>query len=479
MTAPPTELHALTAAELSAGYAAGRFTPPEVLQAVQAHIARWEPHVQALWHYDAERDARQALAAAHASQARWRAGTPLSPLDGVPGTLKENIATAGTPLPLGSAATEPVPAAADAPPAARWREAGLVLLGKTTMPDYGMLSSGLSSFHQARGALTRNPWNLALNPGGSSAGAGAAAAAGYGPLHVGTDIGGSIRLPATWCGIVGFKPSNGRIPIQPPYLGRVAGPMARTVTDCALLMAPLSRPDDRDATRLPFAELPWHEVATTPPEHLRGLRVGLWMDAGFGLPLEPTVRAAVLDAARRVEAAGAVVEPMAAFATPAMIEGIDRFWRMRSWLDIEALPPERRARVLPFIREWVAPGAHTSAAALFAGYGQFAALRDAAVAACHRFDLVVSPVCPVAGFPAEWAMPSNDPARAMAHIGFTVPFNMSEQPAISVPCAVAADGRPIGLQIVGRRHDDLGVLRAACAFEQLRAPLPPWPEPPR
>ncbi len=181
------------------------------------------------------------------------AGTPCGPLDGVPLTLKENIATAGTPLPLGSAATELVPAARDAPPAARLREAGAVLLAKTTMPDYGMLSSGLSSFH----ALARNPWNLALTPGGSSAGAGAAAAAGYGPLHLGTDIGGSIRLPAGWCGVFGLKPSHGRIPIHPPYAGRVAGPMTRSVADAALMMGPLSRPDARDPTSLPWQDIAW------------------------------------------------------------------------------------------------------------------------------------------------------------------------------------------------------------------------------
>ena len=156
--------------------------------------------------------------------------------------IKENIATKGVPVPLGTAATELVPAAEDAPPAARLREAGAVLIGKTTMPDYGMLSSGLSSFH----ALTRNPWDLSKGPGGSSAGAGAAAAAGYGPLHVGTDIGGSIRLPAGWCGVFGLKPSNGRIPITHPYYGRVAGPMTRSVADAALMMQVLSRPDARD-----------------------------------------------------------------------------------------------------------------------------------------------------------------------------------------------------------------------------------------
>lgn len=461
-------LHALSAGELGSAYAARELSPVEVARAVLAHIERWEPQLCATWALDAE----AALEQARAAEARWHRGEGLGPLDGVPVTIKENIATRGTPMPLGTAATELVPATDDAPPAARLREAGAVILGKTTMPDYGMLSSGLSSFHE----LARNPWDLRKNPGGSSAGAGAAAAAGYGPLHLGTDIGGSIRLPAAWCGVVGLKPSAGRVPIKPPYLGRVAGPMTRCVADAALLMATLSLPDDRDATRLPYERLPW--TALDADDSLRHLRVGLLLDAGWGLPVQAETRAAIEDAARRFEAAGAIVEPVKPFSTREMIAGIDGFWRLRSHLDIQALPAERRDKVLPFIREWAEAGARHSAADVFRGYSQFAALRDAAVAACGPYDCVISPVAPVVAFDATWAMPTNDPARAMEHIAFTLPFNMSEQPAISVPCGFDAAGLPIGLQIAGPRHDDLGVLRIARAFEQIRAPLRPWPEPP-
>jgi Asp-tRNA(Asn)/Glu-tRNA(Gln) amidotransferase A subunit family amidase len=462
------------AATLAQAYARGAHSPVLHLRVVLEHIARWEPHIAALWAADAD----AAMAQARASEARWRRGQPLSPLDGVPVTIKENIATQGTPLPLGTAATELLPAAADAPPAARLREAGAVLLGKTTMPDFGMLSSGLSSFH----ALTRNPWNRERNPGGSSAGAAAAAAAGYGPLHIGTDIGGSIRLPASWCGVVGFKPSNGRVPIQPPYLGRVAGPLARSVADVAAAMAVLARPDARDATQLPAAELPWHEVARTDAGFVRGLRIGVLRDAGWGLAVDAAVAQAVDDAVERLREAGARVEPMAPFLTADMAEGIERFWQLRSSLDLAALPAERRERVLPFIRAWVAPAAGFDAATAFHGYSQFGRLRDAAVAAmtgASRYDFVISPVSPNAGFPAEWPMPSNDPARAMAHIGFTLPYNASEQPAVAVPTGALAGGVPTGLQIAGARHDDIGVLKLARAFEQLRGPLPPWPQPPR
>src|SRR5712671_3065758 len=238
----------LTAAQLSSAYARGELSPVEVVRAVLERIAAWEPKINAMYRVDRE----GALKTARASEARWRSGAPLSPLDGVPVTIKENIYTAGDPAPIGTRANEDTPAqAADAPAAARVREAGCVILGKTTMPDYGMLSSGLSSLH----GITRNPWRLDRNTSGSSSGAAAAAAAGYAPLHIGTDIGGSVRLPATHCGIFALKPSLGRIPVYPPYMGRVVGPMTRTVDDAALLMKIISQPDARDFMSLPPVEI--------------------------------------------------------------------------------------------------------------------------------------------------------------------------------------------------------------------------------
>ncbi|MEN9417864.1 MAG: hypothetical protein RI988_1484 [Pseudomonadota bacterium] len=460
------QLHELSATELAQAFRTGEASPVQALEAVLAHIARWEPQLCALYAADPEGAREQARAA----EARWRAGTPLSALDGVPVTIKENIATRGVPVPLGTAATVLSPAAHDAPPAQRLREAGCVILGKTTMPDWGMLSSGLSSFHR----LARNPWDLRLNPGGSSAGAGAAAAAGYGPLHIGTDIGGSIRLPAAWCGIFGFKPSLGRIPIQPPYYGRVAGPMTRRVADAAQMMAVLAQPDARDTMSLPPQAIDWADLNL----ELRGLRLALQMDAGWGLPVEPETAAAVCAAARAFEAHGAIVEEIGPFTTREMMDGLDRFWRTRSWLDYAALPSERQAQVLPYIRAWIEPAAGYSAAQVFHGFSQIGAMREAAVAATQRFDFVLSPTSPVASFPAEWAGPTNDPQRPLEHICFTVAYNMSEQPAASIACGFGADGRAIGLQIAGRRHDDLGVLRLSQAWERIRPAPRPWPEPP-
>jgi Asp-tRNA(Asn)/Glu-tRNA(Gln) amidotransferase A subunit family amidase len=457
-----TTLHDRSATELLALYAAREASPVEVVRELLAHIERTEPHIAATWALDAD----AALRAAQESQARWQRGQPYA-LDGVPVTLKDNIATQGAPTPLGTAATVLTPAAADAPPAARLREAGAVIVCKTTMPDYGMLSSGLSSFHKP----ARNPWDPTKSPGGSSAGAAAACAAGYGPIHLGTDIGGSIRLPAGWCGVFGFKPSLGRVPIDPPYAGRVAGPLTRTVEDAALVMTVLSRPDARDATSLPWQDIAWRDLDI----EVRGLRMGLWLDAGWGTPVAPEVRAIVEAAASAFEQAGAIVELVPPFTTRAMADGMDHFWRMRSWLDIAALPVERQARVLPFIRQWVARAETLSAAQVFRGYSQMAALRDAAVAATQRLDFVLSPVSPDVAFAVEWAMPLNDPEHPFEHIAFTLPFNMSEQPAASVNAGYSAAGLPIGLQIVGHRHDDLGVLRLARAWERLRGPQRPWP----
>jgi Asp-tRNA(Asn)/Glu-tRNA(Gln) amidotransferase A subunit family amidase len=463
-------LHEWNAAALVDAYRCRALSPVEVVRATLQHMEQWEPHIHASYLLRPE----QALDSARDSEQRWMHKNPLSALDGVPLTLKDNIATRGDPMPLGTRATDSAPALLDSPPAARLREAGTVLLCKTTMPDYGMLSSGVSSFHP----LARNPWNLEKTPGGSSAGAAAAAAAGYGPLHVGTDIGGSLRLPASWCGIFSLKPSLGRIPIDPPYTGRAAGPMTRTVGDAALMMQALCWPDERDSMALPFQAIDWDNW-DAPLNHLDGVRIGLLLDAGCGLPVDPEVQTAVLRAAQLFEGAGAIVTPMQPFLTRQMLDGMDHAWRMRSHLDLAALTEERRATVLPYIRAWADSAAGMSGSAVFAAMSQFHATRVATVKACNAFDYVISPTAPMAAFAAELPSPTNDPLRPLEHIAFTVPFNMSEQPAASINCGYTHAGLPIGLQIAGRRFDDLGVLQLSRAFEILRGPQRPWPQPPK
>ena len=462
------KLHELSATALLEGYRRRAFSPVEVMRAVIARVEDYEPHIHATYLFAPER----ALGQAEASTRRWARGEPIGSLDGVPLTIKDNIATKGEPKPLGTAATDLAPAPADAPPAARLREAGAIPFSKTTMPDFGMLSSGLSSFH----ALARNPWDLSKGPGGSSAGAGAAAAAGYGPLHLGTDIGGSIRLPAGWCGLFGLKPSAGRVPIDPPYPGRAAGPITRNVDDAALMMATLSLPDARDYTSLPPERLDWRIA----PALLKGLRIGLCLDIGCGAASTPEVRATVAQAARDFESAGARVEPVGPMFSQSLLDGLDLFWRMRSLLDLDALAPEKRARVLPFIRAWAESARGASGAAVFAGFSRMQEFAEKGVAATGRYDFLLTPTAPITAFPAELASPGDDPLNPFPHIGFTVAFNMSGQPAASINAGFDADGLPIGLQIVGRRFDDLGVLRLARAYEDIRsAPMRPWPEPPR
>jgi aspartyl-tRNA(Asn)/glutamyl-tRNA(Gln) amidotransferase subunit A len=457
----------LTATQLSSAYARGELSPVEVARAVLERIAAWESRINAMYRVDRE----GALAQARAAEARWRARRPQSPLDGVPVTIKENIYTRGDPAPIGTRANvDTPPQAADAPPAARLREAGCVILGKTTMPDYGMLSSGLSSLH----GVTRNPWRLDRNTSGSSSGAAAAAAAGYGPLHVGTDIGGSVRLPATHCGIFALKPSLGRVPVFPPYMGRVAGPMTRTVADAALLMTSLARPDPRDFMSLPFQECDY--LAGLEDLPAKGLRIGYLPDMKAGLAVHAEVRAAASAAAKALEAAGAMVEEMPSFLSAEMLDGMGRFFEARSYNDFMQLPAARQEKVLPFIAQWC-----TWRARRFTGrdvmqaYTLVMAMREAAVAACVRFDYVLSPTSPILPYEATSAAPGDNPRDALPHIAFTVPYNMSEQPAASVNWSHSKDALPIGIQLIGKRFDDLGVLKVCSLIEKIRPAQRPWP----
>jgi len=460
--------HELTAREMAAAFRRRQLSPVEVTRALLARMEAWEPRINAMYRVSGA----LALEQAEAAEARWRTGKPRSVLDGVPVTIKENIATRGDPAPIGTRANEDQPPQKDdAPAAARVREAGCVILGKTTMPDYGMLSSGLSSLH----GLTRNPWRLDRNTSGSSSGAGAAAVARYAPLHIGTDIGGSVRLPATHCGLFALKPSLGRVPIVPPYMGRVAGPMTRTVEDSALLMNVIAAPDARDFMSLPADG---HDFTAGLDElEPRGLKIGFLPDMGVGLEVDRQVRSAAEAAATALAGAGCPVESIRSFMTAEMLDGMCRFFEARSYNDFAQLAPAKRAKVLPFIAEWC-----TWRAERFTGrdvmqaYNQVMAMREAAIAAIAPYDFILSPTSPILPYEAELPAPGNDPRDALPHIAFTVAYNMSEQPAASVNWSASADGLPIGIQLVGHRFDDAGVLKLARLVEKLRPAQRPWPE---
>ena len=268
----------MTAAELSAGYAAKRFSPAEITDALLRRTRDLNPALNALYTVDGER----AMAAARASEARWVKGASLGPLDGVPTTIKDALPSVGDPGYRGSAAYAGDPVAtADAPAVARMREAGMVFLGKTTMPDFGILASGTSSKH----GVTRNPWRTDRTPGGSSAGAAASVAAGLAPVAVGTDIVGSIRLPASFTGLFGFKPSQGRVPYYVPNSpSLVAGPLARTVQDAALLMNVIAQPDGRDYTSLEYNRTDYAALLTRP---VQGATIAVMTGLDFGIVPEP------------------------------------------------------------------------------------------------------------------------------------------------------------------------------------------------
>ncbi|NYI71849.1 aspartyl-tRNA(Asn)/glutamyl-tRNA(Gln) amidotransferase subunit A [Naumannella cuiyingiana] len=453
----------LSAAELLRRYATGALTPTQAHDAVQAEIERREPVLNAFW----VRDASASAAAAEQSTKRWARGEPAGPLDGVPVTIKENLARAGVPMPAGNAAVAPVLPERDSPVAARLAATGAIILGSTVMPDWGMLSSGVSSLH----GITRSPWNPDWTTGGSSSGAGAAAAAGFGPLHVGTDIGGSIRLPGTWLGLATLKPTGGLIPLDAPYLGRAAGPMGRSADDLGLLLGVLAGPDRRDWTALPTVTEP------TPAPSVAGLRVGVQRAAGAGMDVDAEVAAATDAAAAIFAAGGAELVDLAGFFTPELLRRLDLFWRVRSLHDQRALPAERAERTLPFIQRWVAGGAGVDGLELMACYNAIIELQSRTIAATDGLDLIISPVAPVAAFPAEWPMPFGDQDLGMAHIGFTAPYNMSGQPAGTINCGFTSDGRPIGLQVAGQRFADRAVLAALTWFENHRPATaePHWP----
>ncbi len=473
LTQQSTSLASLTAVELINGYSNKHFSPAEVLAEVTERIDLLNPGINAF--YVQERELAQKSAAE--STERWSRGTAKGLIDGVPITLKETFATVGTPLPSGTAALAGAPAqTVDSPVAAATNGQGGVRLGKTVMPDYGMLSSGVSSLH----GITRSPWNREWTVGGSSAGSSAAAAARFGPIHFGSDIGGSVRLPAAWTGLASLKPTYAIVPVDPPYIGRTVGPLARTIDDVALAMEVIARPDakNRDYT---FQDRPlnWEAVRSQllDDSQIAGLRVGIHTDAGAGLATDPEVRPIVAAAGRAFEEAGATVEEINPIITPYHLEMLDLFLRARSWLDVKKLSREDRESVLPFIREWVLGAADTSAADLMNAYQTVQSMRGIAIQATQPYDVVLSPVAPVAAFPAEWPMPTNDPATSLAHIAYTAPYNFSEQPAATVNAGFTADGRPVGLQLAGQRFDDVRLLQVARWYEQARGSdaTPVWP----
>lgn len=461
----PTQLTDCTATELLQLYRSGAASPVEATRAVLDRIERLNPQLNAFCLVDAE----AALASARASEARWSAaragGAPTGLLDGVPTSIKDLILTRGWPTRRGSRTVDAnQPWEVDAPATARLREAGAVLLGKTTTPEFGCKGETNSPLT----GISRNPWNLARTPGGSSGGTAAAVAAGLGPLSVGTDGAGSVRIPAAFCGNFGLKPSFGRVPAYPlsPF-GSVAhlGPHTMSVADAALMLNVLSQPDARDWTSLPFDA---RDYRVGLDEGVRGLRIAYSPNLGYARNVHPEVAAAVDRAVKDLQALGAVVEAV----DPGIDDPLDictGLWFLGAHTLFSGMTPEQQAVADPDLRAEAALGAELSALQV-----QHFNLRRGALGShlrqfMQRFDLIATPAVAVPAFEARPAGHTPiDPATLLGWTPFSYPFNLSQQPACTIPCGLTADGLPIGLQLVGPMFGDAMVLRAARAYESLR-----------
>lgn len=457
---PSSDLADLHATELLALYRSGQASPTEATEAVLARIDRHNAAINAFCLVDAE----AALAAAAASTGRWQRGEPCGPLDGVPTSIKDLILTRGWPTRRGSRTIDPSqPWDTDAPVVARLREAGAVLLGKTTTPEFGCKGETNSPLT----GITRNPWNPSRTAGGSSGGTAAAVAAGMGPLSVGTDGAGSVRIPAAFCGNFGLKPSFGRVPAYPlsPF-GTVShlGPHTMSVRDAALMMNVLKQPDARDWTSLPPDG---RDYLVGLEDGIRGLRVAWSPTLGYAKHVHPEVAAACARAVGLLAEAGARVREVdSVFEDP--LEITIGLWFVGAWTLWNTLTPEQQALADPDFATEAELGSHFSALDVQRLNLRRGALGSQMRQFMQQVDLLVTPSVAVPAFEARpaGAVPLT-PESMLGWTPFSYPFNLTQQPACTVPCGLTADGLPIGLQIVGPMFGDALVLRAARAFEAL------------
>ncbi len=453
----------LSADELIQSFQNKELSPVEVMEAVLVQADAINPKINALFGQASER----AMTLARESEQRWQQNKPIGILDGLPITIKDSIKADGFPSWHGCEANMNRPLDTEnSPPAARLKEAGAIIFAKTAMPDIGMLACGVSSAH----GIVRNPWNTDFSPGGSSAGAAASVAAGIGPCSIGTDGGGSVRLPAGQCGLFGFKPTNGRIPHIPPDPIRTAGPLTRSVADSALLMNVLSRPDRRDFGALPYSG---KDYKNSLVRDLKGLKVGLLANLEFGLPVAEEVSTAVKRGARVFEEAGAILEPVSLTFDFDPMEAVEQYFMVRSYLEFDTLDDKQKQQVLPYIAQWVQGATDVSGVQLMSAMSKIDQIRSIIREQFKNYDYIISPVMPTVGFAAE-ALGADDD-HPIAHIAYAGLYNQTGQPASSICCGFAENGLPIGLQIIGKRYDGLGVLQLSHIYEQHRGFDIPWP----
>ena len=451
----------LPAGELIARYRDGKLSPVE---ATRAALDRIEAHNARLNAFNLV-DAEAALAEARKSEERWRIGAPRGRLDGIPTSIKDIILTKGWPTLRGSLAVDPTQAwDEDAPCVARLREHGAILLGKTTTPEFGW--KGVTD--SALTGITRNPWNPERTPGGSSGGAAVAVACGMGALAIGTDGGGSIRIPAAFTGIFGFKPSFGRVPAYPasPF-GTLAhvGPMARTVADAATMLSVIAEPDVRDWYALPPGDGGKAADYTQSLDRgVKGMTIAFSPTLG-GSRVDPEIADLVAKAVKRFEALGAHVEE-AEPDLPGCAESFRAHWFAGAANLLAGFSDEQKARIDPGLLEIAGQGAKYGLLDYLAAVKQREAIGLAMNRFHQKYDLLLTPTLPIPAFEAGLERPEGAGGdRWVDWTPFSYPFNLSRQPAASIPCGLTSDGLPAGLQIVGPLYQDGRVLRAARAIE--------------
>ncbi|MEU6992539.1 amidase [Streptomyces sp. NPDC046465] len=465
-----TELTDLTAVQLVDGYRKGEFSPVDAARATLRRAEETQSAVNAFVRIEPE----TALAQAEASAERWRKGEPQGLVDGVPVTVKDLLLMRGGPSLRGSRTVRPEGKwNEDAPSVARLREHGAVFIGRTTTPEFGW--KGVTD--SPRSGITRNPYDTSRTSGGSSGGSAVAVAVGAGPLSLGTDGGGSVRIPASFCGIFAMKPTYGRVPLYPasPF-GTLAhvGPMTRDAADAALMMEVITGPDSRDWSQLgPVAG----SFRAGLGGGVRGLRIAYSPSLGGQVAVRPAVAAAVRRAVESLAAQGAYVEE----ADPDFSEPVEAFhtlWFSGAARVVQHLSPAQRELLEPALREVCGQGARYSALDYLAAVDVRMDLGRRMGRFHSTYDLLVTPTLPITAFEAGVEVPRGSGHRRWTGwTPFTYPFNLTQQPAATVPCGADDEGLPIGVQIVGARHADTVVLRAAHAlYEAGSADLaPPTP----
>jgi aspartyl-tRNA(Asn)/glutamyl-tRNA(Gln) amidotransferase subunit A len=457
----------LSATELLGLYRRRELSPVEAARAVLAQIDAQNPVTNAYCLVRGD----EAMAAARHSERRWHAGEPRGLLDGIPTSVKDLLLTSGWPTLRGSLTIDRAgPWTVDAPAVARLREHGAVIVGKTATPEFGwkgVTDSPLTG-------VTRNPWDPAKTAGGSSGGAAAAVASGMAPLALGTDGGGSIRIPASFCGIVGLKPTHGRVPVYPPStFGTLShvGPMARTVADAALLLDAIGVPDIADPLALD-RQAP--VSAGLNAGALSGLRVGYSPALGYA-EVDPEVAGAVRGAAAALEQHGArVTQADPGFASPRAT--FEVLWYAGAAKVVDDIPGSRRHLIDPGLAEIAEQGRRYTAVDYLQALRERSELGIVMGAFHQTYDLLVLPTEPIVAFAAGVEVPAGSAeSRWTGWTPFTYPFNMTHQPAASVPCGFSAAGLPIGVQVVGPRHADALVLSACAAIEETLPWRDRWP----